>query len=76
MAKHFIHKNCVNLSQKHQAHMCLLFIFRKVGFIYCACTCECECVPTKSYFGDKFVPKSEVNLTNSPKTSIWGRPHL
>ncbi len=69
MAKHFIHKNCVNL-------------FRKVGFIYCVCVCVhvrvcvCECVPTKSYFGDKFVPKSEVNLTNSPKTSIWERPHL
>ncbi len=38
--------------------------------------CVCVFVPTKSYFGDKFVPKSELNLTKSPKTSLWGCPHL
>ncbi len=30
------------------------------------CVCVCVCVPTYPYFGDKFVPKSEVNLTKPP----------
>ncbi len=36
----------------------------------CVYMCEresvCVCVPTYPYFGDKFVPKSEVNLTKPP----------